>query len=255
MTDNTTAQTAQPTENFDQSLLDGMRVDPAFNEPILQQVLRIAVYDEYHAFETYRLVIEKFGAQPPFSNIIQAEIRHIEALDPLLVKYGVDAPVNDWVGKIELPNTFLEACELGVAAEIDNIKMYDNLIGYADAYPDVKDLLFRLQAASYNNHLPAFRSAVQRHYTNPVDINTIYEQFSTHNPAEATSPNADMVSKMNEFNEIAGKLVSGQMSQEDLMKVLGNTNLSFIGGALVGALGLTLYAQMNKAKNTEEGEA
>ena len=37
-------------KNFDEDLLAGLRVDPQYDEPILHQVLRIAVYDEYHAY-------------------------------------------------------------------------------------------------------------------------------------------------------------------------------------------------------------
>ena len=98
------------------------------------------------------------------TNILQAEVNHCEALIPLLNKYLVPVPVNDWEGKIESPDSILEASEIGVAAEIDNIKMYDNLIGYAQGYPDVLDILYRLQAASYNNHLPAFRAKCCKTY-------------------------------------------------------------------------------------------
>jgi len=57
--------------NFDEDLLVTLRVDETYDEPVLDQVLRIAVYDEYHAYETYRKTIETFGAVMPCSNIIQ----------------------------------------------------------------------------------------------------------------------------------------------------------------------------------------
>lgn len=232
--------------NFDEDLLVTLRVDETYDEPVLDQVLRIAVYDEYHAYETYRKTIETFGAVMPFSNIVQSEMRHFNALEPLLVKYNVPAPINDWYDKIELPNTLLECCEVGVAAEIDNIKMYDDLLSYVEEYPDIKDVLFQLQAASYNNHLPAFRNCVAKHSTQNIDLNTIYTQYSTHNTGE------NMMDKMNEFNELAGKLASGQIGQEDLLKVLSNTNMSFIGGALLGVVGMSMFSQLNKQAKTEE---
>ncbi len=34
--------------NFDEKLLVAQRVDPSFDEPILDQTLRIAAYDKYH---------------------------------------------------------------------------------------------------------------------------------------------------------------------------------------------------------------
>jgi len=75
--------------NFDQNILLSQRVDPTFDEPILNQTLRIAMYDEFHAYEAYKKVVEKFGFEPPFINILQAEEQHIKELEALHVKYGV----------------------------------------------------------------------------------------------------------------------------------------------------------------------
>lgn len=238
-------------KNFDEDLLNGLRVDPSYDEPILHQVLRIAVYDEYHAYETYKKVIEKFGAVEPFANIMQAEVRHYEALIPLLNKYGVPLPINDWANKIEEADSILEASEIGVAAEIDNIKMYDNLITYAGGYPDVVDVLYRLQAASYNNHLPAFRRSVAKYSTQTIEVKDIYEQYSAHG---ALPLGEDLNTKMNEFSQMAAKLSSGQLNQEDLLKFLGNTNLSFMGGALLGAVGTMIFSQISKDKEVQEEE-
>jgi len=242
-----------PTSNFDQDLLDSLRVNPTYNEPILHQILRIAIYDEYHAYENYRVIVEKFGSQTPFINILQAEINHYEELTVLLNKYQVPAPLNDWVIKVETPNSILEAAEVGVAEEIDNIKMYDNLITYAKDYPDVLDLLYRLQAASYNNHLPALRQAVAKHSNlnvSEVDVNTIHQENSIHNIDEA-------ISKMDEISAMASKFSTGNVSQEDILKLLSNSNLSFVGGALLGAVGAGVFSQVTKDKKenaTEEEE-
>lgn len=149
--------------NFDEKLLEGLRVDPSYDEPVLHQVLRIAIYDEYHAYETYRKIIDQFGPVQPFANIVQAEVRHYSALLPLLHRYGVPVPIDNWYEKLEIPNTLVECCEAGVAAEIDNIRMYDNLLMYV-SQPDIREVFFRLQAASHNNHLPAFRRCVATHY-------------------------------------------------------------------------------------------
>jgi len=135
--------------NFDQDLLDGMRVDANYDEPILNQVIRIAIYDEFHAYEVYAKVIESFGEVPPFSNILLSEQRHFMALIAMATKYNVPVPINNWADKITIPSTLMECCEVGVAAEIDNIAMYDDLLQYSSAYPDLQDVLFRLQAASY----------------------------------------------------------------------------------------------------------
>ncbi len=217
--------------NFDEKLLEAQRVDPAFDEEILHQVLRIAVYDEYHAYNTYLKVINKFGEMKPFSNIIKAEINHYGALIPLLEKYNVPLPIDDWYDKIEIPETIVECCELGVAAEIANIKMYDNLLKYTDQSLDVRDTLYKLQAASYNNHLPAFRKCVQEYSLNVFSSNTM----------------------LNDFGEIAKKISTGEMNQEELMKLLENTNMSFIGGIVLGGISAGVLGSMIN-NNEEQGE-
>ena len=238
--------------NFDEQLLIGVRVDPNFEEPVLHQTLRISLYDEYQAYETYRKVIDTFGNVKPFSNIIDAEMRHINALIPLLEKYGVPLPINNWADKIELPNTLVECCEVGVAGEIDNVGMYDNLLLYVEGYPEIQDAFYQLQAASYNNHLPAFRQCVQQ-YTEEAQSNNDMARQST-----AQVPNEEMMNKMNEFSQIAQKFAAGQATQEDLLRVLGNTNLSFMGGILLGGTGAAILPKLfedkdkDKDKNKEE---
>ncbi|MCV6608054.1 MAG: DUF2202 domain-containing protein [Campylobacterales bacterium] len=230
--------------NFDEEILVAQKVDPNFDEPILNQVLRIAVYDEYHAYEVYKKVLETFGNVTPFANIMEAEINHYNAMEFLCNKYSVPLPINDWAGKIEVPVTLVECCELGVAAEIKNIKMYDDLLPYANEFPDVEDALFRLQAASYNNHLPAFRQCV---------VNYTSQNNQMVNPMTDVNnfDSEEMMNKVNEFGEIAQKFASGQMSNDELMGVLSKTNMSFLGGILLGGVGSGILSNMMKEKEGE----
>ncbi len=235
--------------NNDADLLNTLRVNPNSNVPVLDQVLRIAVYDEYHAYETYRKVIETFGNQMPFTEIIEAEIKHYEELTKLLEKYNVALPVNDWYEKIVLPNTLVECCEVGVAAEIDNIQMYDNLLLYVDEYPDIQDTIYRLQAASYNNHLPAFRQCVISYTNQEPNLTEVYENNTQHNAVE----NTQMLSKVDDFRNIATKLASGKVNEQDVLKVFNSVDMASIGGVLLGGLGaMQLVKMMNDKK--EEGE-
>lgn len=52
------------------------------NDSVLVHILNEALLDEYKARDTYRKVIDSFGAVRPFVNIVEAEQRHIEALLP-----------------------------------------------------------------------------------------------------------------------------------------------------------------------------
>jgi len=235
--------------NDDREMLVSFRVDENHKMPVLHQIIRIAIYDEYHAYETYKKVIETFGPVQPFANIMQAEINHFEALSKLAKKYEVPLPVNDWEDKIEAPSSLLEASEVGVAAEIDNIRMYDRLIEYAKEYSDVLDLMQRLQAASYNNHLPAFRQSVAKYSHESVDLKSIYEQFSAH-----TNAQEEGIKKIEEIGQMVQKFAKGQVGQEEIIKLLSSTNLSFIGGALLGAVGAMIFSQIQKGSKANEKE-
>jgi hypothetical protein len=128
----------------------------------LESVLVEAINDEYKARATYRLVIEEFGDIRPFSNIVEAEGRHIEALLPLFKKYGITVPEDDWHSRITPPSSIIDACRQGVEDEIENAEMYHRLLDASKDYPDVQLVLSRLQRASKENHLPAFQRCVER---------------------------------------------------------------------------------------------
>lgn len=88
-------------------------INPRSNEPILTQALKMALDDEFHAYEAYISVIEKFGAQTPFTNIVEAEGRH-QSIDYALEKYEIAMIENRWMGAIEVPSTLEEAYMMGV---------------------------------------------------------------------------------------------------------------------------------------------
>ena len=223
-------------ENIDEQILLSQRVDENAQEAIVSQVLRIAIYDEFKAYETYTKVMEKFGFIQPFVNIREAESRHYSALIPLLEKYGVEVPINNWAEKIEVPNTLVECYEVGVAAEIRNIAMYDNLISYTNE-ADIKDVLFRLQAASYNNHLPTFRNCVINHY-------------SAANNQEFNQD--DLMQKLGEYQGLFDDLMNGNVDQNKLTEVFSKLNISMISGVGFGAASVALLnTYMNKKDNEE----
>ncbi len=123
--------------------------------------LREALDDEYRARATYRKVIEKFGPVRPFVNIIAAEERHAGALIALFERFGVEPPQDQWQSRVTAPHTLLEACRAGVQAEIENAAMYERLlpqIGDAEAHAVMR----RLQRASQERHLPAFKRCLER---------------------------------------------------------------------------------------------
>jgi hypothetical protein len=116
--------------------------------------------DEYRAWSTYDQVIADFGEVPPFVNIRDAEAHPIEALATLFERYGLALPSNPWPGKVERFASVQAACETGVAAEIANGAMCERLLAVTQQ-PDVATVLRRLQDASQQRHLPAFRRCVE----------------------------------------------------------------------------------------------
>lgn len=226
-------------ENIDEQLLISARVDVNSEIPIRTQILRIAVYDEFKAYETYTKIIEKFGLVQPFVNIKEAEAIHYSALIQLMQKYNIEVPINNWTSKIEIPNTLIECCEMGVAGEIANIAMYNNLLSYVTDL-DIKDVLFKLQAASYNNHLPAFRNCVLTHYTNT-------------NNSSLTQEN--VMEKLGEYQVILDDIMSGNIDESSISKIFSKLNLSMVSGAVLGAALIALlnnYISKEETKNEEE---
>lgn len=128
----------------------------------LEEALRAALDDEYHARATYRAVIEAFGEVRPFVNIVESEEQHIRALTRQCAKHGVAVPVDRWAGCVPAPESWQRACEDAVNAERQNAELYDRLINAAQGHPDVQETFRRLREASQERHLPAFERAAER---------------------------------------------------------------------------------------------
>jgi len=89
------------------------------------RALHEALEDEYRAWATYAQVLADFGDVGPFGNIRDAEARHIEALQRLFVRYGLQVPENLWLRKVAHYASVSDACAAGVAAEIANAALYE----------------------------------------------------------------------------------------------------------------------------------
>jgi len=115
-----------------------------------------AIGDEYRAETIYQGVIDDLGAVTPFTNIIGAEVRHSVAIARLYQTRGLTVPPNTWTSAT-VPHyaSVPAACAAGVAAERDNIAIYDR--HFALPLPaDVRQVFQNNRGASINNHLPAF---------------------------------------------------------------------------------------------------
>jgi len=217
-----------------------MKTTPKVTETLrLEEALQRAFDDEVKAYATYSAVVEKFGAVFPFVNIIQAEQTHQNALMAVATAHEITLVRNE-PESINLPKTLQECCELGVAAEIQNIQLYDELLLSVSEYPEVQDVFYRLQAASYNNHLPAFRKCVVSYASAPS-----HEAMA--NPMAALE---GMMGQWGEFSQMAQKIAKGEVSQEEITKLL-SSNFSFIAGALLGVMGASVLGGMIQPEDEE----
>jgi len=123
--------------------------------------LHEALDDEYHAWAIYDQVIHDFGLVRPFSNIRDAEARHIDALLAVFDKYDLTPPPNPWPGKVDRYPSMRDACAAAVEAEIANAALYERLMA-STGRSDILAVFRNLRDASQERHLPAFRRCVER---------------------------------------------------------------------------------------------
>lgn len=146
-------------QNYDELILRTQRLDPAAPFPLVHQAVRIALYDEYAARSFYTRVIEAFGEQSPFVNIVRSEAQHVSALLGVCERFGIPRPLDPFPQETRVEPTWLANCQRAVAGEVANVHLYAYLLNQV-AEPEVRRVFENLQAAALQNHLPAFRQAV-----------------------------------------------------------------------------------------------
>lgn len=152
-----------PLTDTDKSLsLEGYGAKGALADKNLtiNDMLMYAVQDEYLAHGEYLAIVDKFGSQKPYTNIIRAEETHLAYLKEVYLAYGLDFPADESAGHIVVPANLLEAAETGVQAEIDNIAMYELFLTY-DLPENVFEVFSALKSGS-DSHLRAFQKQVDR---------------------------------------------------------------------------------------------
>lgn len=127
----------------------------------IEQMLTYAIQDEYLARQEYQVIMEKYGEQRPFSNIIKAEEYHITLLKPLFETYNIDIPTDTSTKYTILPESLEEAFKAGVKAEIENIEMYESFLSQDKLPSDLKAVFENLKSAS-EKHLKAFEQGSSR---------------------------------------------------------------------------------------------
>ena len=121
----------------------------------VEEMLTYAIQDEYLARAEYKVIMDAYGEQRPFINIMKAEGVHIQRLLPLFTAYGVTVPEDTALEHTVKPDSLQAAYEAGVTAEVNNIAMYEAFLKQEDLPDDVRAVFEALTRAS-GNHLRAF---------------------------------------------------------------------------------------------------
>ena len=121
----------------------------------VEEMLTYAIQDEYLARAEYKVIMDAYGEQRPFINIMRAEGVHIQRLLPLFTAYGVTVPEDTALEHTVKPDSLQAAYEAGVTAEVNNIAMYEAFLKQEDLPDDVRAVFEALMRAS-GNHLRAF---------------------------------------------------------------------------------------------------
>ncbi len=120
-------------------------------------VLGDALQEEYKAEMLYRSVLEDFPGAAPFAVIAESEARHVEALATLFTRRLQTPTGSTWTPSSFPPFASVPlACAAGVAAEQEDAAFYTPYLQRTDLPQDVRNVFTNLQAASLENHLPAF---------------------------------------------------------------------------------------------------
>ena len=123
----------------------------------LKSMLDILYQDEYNTKSTYEEIIDEFGPNILYNNLIQAEAQHMNALERIYTRYDIQIPNMD-ARTPNLPDNLLDTYTLGKEAEEANIALYDKYLD-EDLPEDIRFTFERLMNASYH-HLDAFNQAI-----------------------------------------------------------------------------------------------
>ncbi len=115
---------------------------------------------EFAAAASYQSVLDKFGQVEPYATILQAELKHINALSRQLERAGVVVPANPYLGNLVAPENLQLAAEAWAEGEILNVQMYDELLAQTTD-SNLSRVLTNLRRSSQESHLPLFQLAAQ----------------------------------------------------------------------------------------------
>ncbi len=120
------------------------------------EMLGTALQGEYYLEAMYARVLTDLGAVKPFTRVVEAEGRHIRALEKRYDKYQLPVPPSDWnADNVPVFDEVLEACAEAIRAEGENVAMYDAFLA-TELPANLASVFESLREASAENHVAAF---------------------------------------------------------------------------------------------------
>lgn len=127
----------------------------------MEEMFTYAIQDEQLAHGEYAYVLETFGDQAPFNNIISSEAQHITEMTVLFEKYNLAIPADESADHIQRAADVKEALDNCATGEVDNIAMYNKFLEQ-DIPDDVRATFTALRNAS-EGHLQSFRKSLEKY--------------------------------------------------------------------------------------------
>ena len=126
----------------------------AYDQTSLKAALDTVLADEYKARAEYEAIVDTFGAQNPYVQLINAETNHINALSRVYTAFGWTIPSDNGAASAVVPTSLDNAYQIGIDAETSNIALYQTYLN-TDLPTSIQRIFANLQRAS-ENHLSVF---------------------------------------------------------------------------------------------------
>ncbi|MBX7491417.1 hypothetical protein [Helicobacter turcicus] len=184
-----------------------------------------------NTYKTYSFYALASALDEIFINLKNTEVAHINALTYQLQKLNVAIPNNPYLNTIVLPNSIEEVLQTALIQENANITLYNDLTAN-EQDAEVLDVFYRLQATSFNNHIPALHTLMQQNAR---------EQENALNVMDMLNNSKEL---LNQTGEMVAKLKDGNLTQDQLESFLGKLNYSLMGGVIAGAFGVIIFNEL-----------
>jgi len=125
-----------------------------YDETSLKATLDILLMDEFKARAEYEAIVDEFGLVSPYTQLIQAETKHIQSLERIYDAFGFAIPADTGKDFVVLPTSLDASYQIGITAETNNIALYETYL-LTDLPASIERVFTNLQRAS-ENHLATF---------------------------------------------------------------------------------------------------